>query len=112
MQFILNHPWLLSLLGLPAILAAIPLALQKFEVSALKSLFRFGDSADQKAMKGIVKVLVQWAEDKYSEGAVKFDVVDAIVARALPFLTVEQRKQLIEDSVKDLDAGASEAINS
>jgi hypothetical protein len=110
LSYILAHPWLLSLIGLPALLAAVPLVLQKLEVQALKELFKVGDDADKRAIKAIVKALVQWAEDKYKEGAVKFDTVDTIIARTFPFLSADQRKQLIEETVRDLDAGAKTAV--
>jgi hypothetical protein len=110
MQLALSYPWLLSLMGLPAILAAVPLLLQKIEMRALNSLFAIGDDADKKAIKEIVKTLVQWAEEKYREGPIKFDAVDSIVAYALPFIGAEQREQLIEAAVKDLDAGAKQSV--
>lgn len=110
-QFITSHPWLLALIGVPALVAALPTMLHKAEVSALKSLFAQGDAADQKALKGIALVAVTWAEEKYGDGKgiVKFEAVDALLAKAIPFISADQRKKLIEDTVTGLDSGVHEA---
>ena len=110
-QFIMSHPWMLSLFGIPALLAAIPTLLHKLEVAALKKMIATGDPIDQKAIKGIISVSVTWAEEKYGagKGPIKFEAVDALLAKALPFMSADDRKKFIEDAVKALDSGAHDA---
>lgn len=110
-NFILAHHWILALLGLPALLSALPAIIHKAEVAALKGLFSQGDAIDQKAIKAVASAIVTWAEEKYGagNGPIKFDMVDAILAKALPFIPADDRKKLIEEVVKALDDGAHEA---
>lgn len=110
-QFITSHPWLLALLGVPALLAALPGIIRKLEVQALHKLIDQGDEIDHQAIRDTIAVWVQWAEKKYGadKGPVKFAAVDALIAKALPFMSADDRKKLIEDVVKALDEGAREA---
>ncbi len=113
-QFAIDHPWLLVLLGAPALLASLPTMLRKAEVAALRALLSKGDASDQKALKAIILALVTLAEEKYGEGKgpLKFDEVDKLLAKLLPFIGAEDRKKLINDVVSQLDAGAHEVTQS
>lgn len=106
LQYLIDHPGLFAF-AIPA----IPLILVKIERFAVSQLLSRGDPIDQEAIKGVLKVLVVWAEKKgATDGAAKFAAVDRIVAHAIPFLTADQRKSLIEDAVKKLDDEAHNTI--
>lgn len=111
LQYLIDHPWLLALLGAPALIKSLPGLLRKLEVAALRRLVEKGDEIDREALKGTLAVWVTWAEKKYGagKGPVKFEAVDGLLSKALPFLSAEDRKHLIEESVKQLDEGAHEA---
>lgn len=108
-KFLIDHPALFLFL-----LPAIPAVLGKLEKVAIASLLSRGDTADQKLMRAVAVAVVTWAEDKIgaSNGAAKFDVADKLLARALPFLSADQRQHLIESCVSELDKDAHEAIDS
>lgn len=113
-NFVLAHPALLALF-VPTILAAIPGLLVKLEKAALARLFSAGDVSDQKAIRGIVKVAVIWAEEKYNNpigpsGETKLAAVSRMIQRALPFLSADQVRGLIEEAVKEIDSEAKAAI--
>lgn len=112
LNYVMNHPWLLGLI-LPSIVAAVPGLLVKAEKAALANLFSYGDPVDQEALRSTVKVWVVWAEKKYAiagQGRNKFEAVNALVARALPFIPAEQREDMIEQAVEQLDAAAKATV--
>lgn len=110
-HFVISHPWALTLLGIPALLAALPAALRKVETMVFKKLLANGDAIDQRAIRATIRAWTTWAEEKYGTGtgAQKFAVVDGVLAKVLPFLSAEDRKKLIENVLAELDAGAQEA---
>jgi hypothetical protein len=107
-HFVMDHPALLLLL-----LPAVPSVLVKLEKAALAELFSLGDAADQAFARDVAAALVKWAEAKYDapgSGDAKRAAVDRALAWALPFMSADQRKDLIEKSVAELDKGAKEVI--
>jgi hypothetical protein len=106
-DWVLNHPSLL-LLAVPA----IPSILGRLEKAAIARLLSAGDEADQNLMRSVVSAVVVWAEEKGAKsGAEKFAAADKVLARALPFLSADQRKDLIENAVKALDESAKQAVS-
>lgn len=110
-QYALAHPWILALLGIPAMLSSLPHLLHKGEVAAIRRLLATRDPIDQKAIKATISAWVTWAEEKYGagQGPIKFAMVDAVLAKVLPFMSADDRQKLIEDAAKELDSGAHEA---
>jgi hypothetical protein len=105
-QFLLNHPALFLFL-----LPAIPSVLGKLEKAAIARLLSAGDAADQKLIRTVTKGVVVWAEDKSAlDGSGKFAIADKLVARAMPFLSADQRKALIQNAVAELDKDANDAL--
>lgn len=106
-QFLINHPAVFLFL-----LPALPSILGKIEKAAIAQLLARGDSVDQKLLRTVAKAIVVWAEEKGSiNGAAKFTMADKLISRALPFLTAEQRKELIESAVAELDKSANDALH-
>lgn len=111
-QFILNHPALL-LWAFSFVLTSSVVALGKAEKAALARLFVLGDAADQEAIRTIAGAVVKWAEKKAApnaDGSSKFAVVDKMLARALPFLSADQRREIIEKAVAEMDKDANDAL--
>ncbi len=113
MNFILSHPSLL-LWAFPFVLTSGVVLLGKIEKAALARLFVLGDAADQEAIRTIAGAVVKWAEAKAApnaDGSSKFATVDKLLARALPFLSADQRRMLIERSVAEMDKDAHDALD-
>ena len=106
-EFLLNHPYLF-LFALPL----VPVALAKIEKIAIARLLSEGDADDQALLRSVAQAVVLWAEKKGAQdGSGKFAVADKLVARALPFLSADQRRKLIQDAVDQMDKAAHEAID-
>lgn len=104
--FLLNHPALFLFL-----LPAVPSVIGKIEKVMIARLLSRGDAADQELLRSVAKAVVLWAEKKgASDGSSKFAVADKLVARALPFLSADQRRSLIQGAVDEMDKAANEAI--
>lgn len=111
MSYILNHPALL-LWALPVLLPFIPKAVRAIEGRILRHLLSAGDADDQQLIRAITRAFVVWAENKCQKegaGGEKFKQVDALLAKALPFLSADQRRTLIENTLEALDAEAKAA---
>lgn len=111
-KYILDHSWLLALLGVPALLAAVPTLVRRATINGLHKIIEAGEfPEDDELIRAIVAALVKWAEAKYKagRGPLKYEAVDTLAAKALPFMGAEDRRKLIEEAVKQLDAGAHEA---
>lgn len=105
-NFLMNHPALFLFL-----LPAVPSVLGKLEKAAIARLLAAGDLADQKLILTVTKGFVVWAEDKGRlDGSGKFAVADKLVARAMPFLSADQRRDLIQNAVAELDKDANDAL--
>jgi hypothetical protein len=112
MNYLLAHPALL-LWAFPFVLAAAVKGIASVEKAVFARLFELGDPVDQKAVRATAAIWVQWAEAKAgpaADGSSKFVLVDKLLARALPFLSADQRKSLIEQSVSAMDAAAQAAL--
>lgn len=114
-NYVLAHPSLLLWL-FPFLVAGAVSAIGKAEKYALARLLTIGDVHTQKAIHDTIKVWVVWAEEEYADprdgtGSEKFAAVDNLLARALPFLSADQRRDLIEKAVKEMDAEANAALD-
>lgn len=111
-QYLLAHPSLL-LWAFPFVLAAAVGAVGKAEKAGISYLFSRGDAIDQECARSIVAAVVKWAEKRAApnaDGSSKFAAVDKMLARALPFLTADERRQVIEKCVAEMDQAAQDAL--
>lgn len=111
MEYLLKHP-VLFLWALPMLLPFVPKLVRSISGMAFKRLVSEGDADDQLLMRSITKAFVVWAENKCKKdgaGGEKFKQVDALLAKAIPFLSADQRKSLIENTLDALDAEAKNA---
>lgn len=112
MNFLLAHPSLL-LWAFPFVLAAAVGAIGKIEKAGIAYLFSRGDKIDQDCARSIVAAVVKWAELRAApnaDGTSKFAVVDKLLARAMPFLSADERREIIEKSVAEMDKAANDAL--
>lgn len=113
MKFLIDHPSLL-LWAFPFVLTGAVAGLGRLEKNALARLFSAGDATDQQAIRAIVGAVVKWAEKKSApnaDGTAKFATVDRLLGRALPFLSADERHQLIQKAVDEMDKDAEAALN-
>ncbi len=113
MTWLLAHPSLL-LWAFPFILAAVVGAVGKIEKAGISYLFSRGDAIDQECARSIVAAVVLWAEKRAApnaDGSSKFATVDRLLANALPFLNADERRQVIEASVREMDKAANDALS-
>ncbi len=111
-NFVLAHPSLL-LWAFPFVLAAAVGAIGKAEKAGIAYLFSRGDAVDQECARAIVAAVVKWAEKRAApnaDGSSKFAAVDKLLARFLPFLSADERREIIEKSVAEMDKAANEAL--
>lgn len=112
-NWLLAHPSLL-LWAFPFVLAAAVGAIGKAEKAGIAYLFSRGDVVDQECARSVVAAVVVWAEKRAApnaDGSSKFAAVDKLLARFLPFLSADERREVIEASVKEMDKAAHEAID-
>lgn len=113
MTWLMSHPSLL-LWAFPFVLAAAVGAIGKAEKAGISYLFSRGDAVDQECARSVVAAIVKWAEKRAApnaDGSSKFATVDKLLARALPFLSADERRQVIEQSVREMDKAANDALD-
>lgn len=112
MNWLLAHPQLI-LWAFPFILATCVAFIGRIEKAGISYLLSRGDTIDQDAMRATCAIWVKWAERRAApnaDGSSKFATVDKFLSHALPFLSTDERKNLIESSVAAMDAAAQDAL--